>query len=57
MLKVFCGIGFPIQEDYQVDSFLNAMKDYPQFYLGMQAEGREGVDTFSEEAMEKFDYV
>ncbi len=52
-----CGIGFPIQEDYQVDSFLTAMKDYPQFYLGMQAEGREWVDTFSEETMEKFDYV
>jgi len=52
-----CGIGFPIEEDYQVDSFRNAMKNYPQFYLAMQAEGREWVDTFSPETMAKFDYV
>jgi len=52
-----CGIGFPIQHDYQIDSFVNAMKPYPQFYLGMQAEGREWVDIFSEESLKKFDYV
>ena len=52
-----CGIGFPIQHDYQIDSFVNAMKPYPQFYLGMQAEGREWVDIFSEESLRKFDYV
>ncbi len=52
-----CGIGFPIQQDYQIDSFIVAMNDYPQFYLGMQAEGREWVETFSGEAREKFDYV
>lgn len=52
-----CGIGFPIQESYQVDSFVNAMKPYPQFYLAMQAEGREWVDAFTQEDMDKFDYV
>jgi len=52
-----CGIGFPIQHDYQIDSFVNAMKPYPQFYLGMQAEGREWVDLFSKASLNKFDYV
>jgi histidinol phosphatase-like PHP family hydrolase len=33
------------------------MKDYPQFLLGMQAEGREWVNMFSKESMQKFDYV
>lgn len=56
-IAVNCGIGFPIQHDYQIDSFVNAMKQYPQFYLGMQAEGREWVDIFSDESLKKFDYV
>ncbi|MCK7537120.1 MAG: hypothetical protein MZV63_42240 [Marinilabiliales bacterium] len=33
------------------------MKDYPQFYTAMQAEGREWVNLFSMESIEKFDYV
>lgn len=52
-----CGLGFPIQTDAQIDSFLTFMRQYPQFYVGMQAEGREWVNLFSAEAMEKFDYV
>jgi histidinol phosphatase-like PHP family hydrolase len=52
-----CGLGFPIENDSQIDSFLNIMKNYPQFYVGMQAEGREWMDLFSDEARNKFDYV
>jgi len=40
-IAVNCGLGFPVQNDSQIDSFLLTMKDYPQFYLAMQAEGRE----------------
>ena len=56
-IAVNCGIGFPVDSDEKVDSFLNEMNLYPQFYLGMQAEGREWVKTFSKETIEKFDYV
>ncbi len=52
-----CGLGFPVHMDSQIDSVLLIMKDYPQFYVGMQAEGREWVDIFSEESINQFDYV
>lgn len=52
-----CGLKFPIHSDGQIDSVINTMKDYPQFYLAMQAEGREWVNLFSKESREKFDYV
>jgi len=55
-IAVNCGLGFPVQNDSQIDSFLLTMKDYPQFYLAMQAEGREWVNLFSKESIEKFDY-
>jgi hypothetical protein len=56
-IAVNCGLGFPVQNDFQIDSFLLRMKDYPQFYIGMQAEGREWVRLFSKGSIEKFDYV
>ncbi len=52
-----CGLGFPIQTEAQIDSFVVKMRQYPQFYLGMQAEGREWLNLFSKEALAKFDYV
>lgn len=52
-----CGYKFPIHSDTQIDSVVSLMKDYPQFYMAMQAEGREWVDIFSKESREKFDYV
>lgn len=52
-----CGLGFPIQTDAQIDSFVSYMRQYPQFYVGMQAEGREWLNLFSTEAMAKFDYI
>jgi hypothetical protein len=56
-IAVNCGIGFPIQNDTQLDSFITVMKKYPQFYVGMQAEGREWVNLFSKDAIKKFDYI
>ncbi|MCF8358607.1 MAG: hypothetical protein K9H26_07595 [Prolixibacteraceae bacterium] len=56
-IAVNCGLGFPVQTDAQADSFFTFMQQYPQFYVGMQAEGREWVDLFSEETFSKFDYV
>src|SRR5450759_933268 len=52
-----CGLGFPVHNDSQIDSVLLTLKNYPQFFLGMQAEGREWVNIFSKESMNKFDYV
>lgn len=56
-IAVNCGIGFPVHNDSQIDSVLAIFKDYPQFYIAMQAEGREWVNIFSEESIKKFDYV
>jgi len=52
-----CGLKFPIHSDSQIDSVINIMENYPQFYSAMQAEGREWVNIFSRESMNKFDYV
>ncbi len=56
-IAVNCGLGFPVHNDNQIDSVLTTFKDYPQFYVAMQAEGREWVDIFSKESIERFDYV
>jgi len=56
-IAINCGIGFPVQNDFQLDSFCTAMKKYPEFYIGMQAEGREWVNLFTTESIHKFDYV
>jgi hypothetical protein len=56
-IAVNCGIGFPIQNDHQLDSVVIHMKKFPQFYNGMQAEGREWLNLFSKESISKFDYV
>jgi histidinol phosphatase-like PHP family hydrolase len=56
-IAVNCGLGFPVHKDSQIDSVIAVFKNYPQFYLAMQAEGREWVNTFSKESIEKFDYV
>lgn len=51
-----CGKGFPITDDQGITEFIESMRGYPVL-LGMQAEGREWVHMFSEEAISKFDYV
>jgi hypothetical protein len=56
-IAVNCGMGFPVHNDNQIDSVIQIFKNYPQFYVAMQAEGREWVNTFSKESRDKFDYV
>ena len=56
-IAVNCGMGFPVHSDSQIDSVVVLFKNYPQFYIAMQAEGREWVNIFSKESMNKFDYV
>jgi hypothetical protein len=56
-IAVNCGMGFPVHSDSQIDSVLQIFKNYPQFYIAMQAEGREWVNIFSKESRDKFDYV
>ncbi len=55
-VAVNCGVGFPVNTDEGALGFLKSMEDSP-FYLGMQAEGREWVSTFSKDVIDKFDYV
>jgi histidinol phosphatase-like PHP family hydrolase len=56
-IAVNCGIGFQIRNDHQLDSVVLNMKKFPQFFIGMQAEGREWVNLFTKESIDKFDYV
>ena len=56
-IAINCGLKFPVHQDSQIDSVLLTLRDYPQFFIGMQAEGREWVNLFSRESMDKFDYV
>jgi len=55
-IAVNCGLGFSVTNDAGVNSYLDTMKGKPVF-VGMQAEGREWVRLFSQEAVAKFDYV
>jgi hypothetical protein len=56
-IAINCGLKFPIHQDSQIDSVILTLKDYPQFFIAMQAEGREWVNMFSKESISKFDYV
>jgi hypothetical protein len=56
-IAVNCGLGFPVHNNSQIDSVLRIFKGYPQFYVAMQAEGREWVNIFSKKSRDKFDYV
>lgn len=55
-VAVNCGVGFPVHSDEAALQWLAEMKDNP-FLLGMQAEGREWVHTFSPNVIQQFDYV
>lgn len=50
-----CGLKFPVTKDADIYTFLDTMQHQP-FLLPMQAEGREWLTLFTEEAMSKFDY-
>lgn len=51
-----CGLGFPTMTDSAALAWLEDMKESP-FLLAMQAEGREWVNLFSPQVIDRFDYV
>lgn len=51
-----CGKGFTITSNEEISGYIDTMRNQP-FILAMQAEGREWVNTFSQEARDEFDYV
>jgi hypothetical protein len=56
-IAVNCGLGMTLPNEEALQEFLRTYEKPPQTYLAMQAEGREWLDLFSRESMEKFDYV
>jgi len=56
-IAVNCGLMMPYPDEAAVEAFLTSYRKPPQSYLAMQAEGREWLDLFSKETIEKFDYV
>ena len=55
-IAVNCGVGFGISTDEQAREYFSANRNVP-FFVAMQAEGREWVETFSKETFDLFDYV
>ncbi|MDD2380880.1 MAG: family 16 glycoside hydrolase [Mariniphaga sp.] len=51
-----CGLHFPVTNDASLYEYIESVKGSPTF-KGMQAEGREWVTLFSNEAVAQFDYV
>jgi hypothetical protein len=56
-IAVNCGMDMTLPSEEALGEFLDQYEKPPQTYLAMQAEGREWLDLFSEEAIERFDYV
>ena len=50
-----CGRNFPVTSDKDIYNWLDSMQNQP-FLMPMQAEGREWLEMFSDEAMNRFDY-
>ena len=56
-IAVNCGLDFPINTDEKLKSYIDENLESLPVFKAMQAEGREWVDIFSEEAINTFDYV
>ena len=54
---VNCGKGMTVQTNGELKEYLDAYTRPPQTWHGMQAEGREWLDTFSAEEISRFDYI
>ncbi len=52
-----CGLQMGFESDDSLNHFLDNYQKPPQTYLAMQAEGREWLDLFSMETINRFDYV
>jgi histidinol phosphatase-like PHP family hydrolase len=55
-IAVNCGKGFPVQNDAAAIEFCRSLRGQP-VYIGMQAEGREWTNMFSQAAAAEFDYI
>ena len=55
-LAVNCGVGFGLSTDEQAKEYFSTNRNAP-FFIAMQAEGREWVETFSKKTFDLFDYV
>jgi hypothetical protein len=51
-----CGIGFPITNDSSLMEYYYSLQPYPVF-KGLQAEGREWINLFSKDSVNKFEYA
>ena len=56
-IAVNCGLMMPYPSEESLNNFLETYQKPPQSFLAMQAEGREWLDIFTKETIEKFDYV
>jgi hypothetical protein len=56
-LAVNCGLKMGYETDSALRVYLDQYKGSPIAWHGMQAEGREWVDLYSEETVSRFDYV
>lgn len=56
-IAVNCGLKMGFESDEEVLNFLETYQKPPQSWLAMQAEGREWLEMFSPEVIDKFDYV
>lgn len=52
-----CGQDMPISTEDELQAFLATVEQPPEAFLAMQAEGREWLDLFTQESINRFDYV
>jgi hypothetical protein len=56
-IAVNCGLKMGFEDDASLNNFLDSYTPSPFTWFAMQAEGREWIDLFSRETVERFDYV
>ena len=56
-IAINCGLKMGYESDKEIENFLAGYSKPPQTYLAMQAEGREWLEMFSKDIINKFDYV
>jgi hypothetical protein len=54
---VNCGLRMGFETDEALNEFIDSYEQPPETYFAMQAEGREWLDLFSQQTIDRFDYV
>jgi hypothetical protein len=54
---VNCGLMMGFETDEALNQFIDTYEQPPETYFAMQAEGREWLDLFTQETIDRFDYV